>query len=224
MTDPTADPTEITAGPAPTVSFSAGPGRAWMTGPPPPPPGQDPAVPVLDPPPPPGAGRGPGRSAWRLGDLARQPPGLLGAAAILVAYGSAWLASLLSAVRHQPGLPAQQRMLDLLGPGSMAWGAILLLAVALATLAGAPSDAGTARARPGLPGTGAVGTGAVGTGLLVATGGATVAALLGILVELANFGHGIDAAFTGIVGRIGAAAVSGAALWWARRAYQATPR
>jgi hypothetical protein len=36
-------------------------------------------------------------------------------------------------------------------------------------------------------------------------------------VELTNFGHGIDAAFTGIVARLAALPVGAAAGWWAWR-------
>lgn len=227
MTDETADPTEILNRPDPTVSFPAPPastpgagvpggdGAAWMAGPPPPPPGQDPAIPVRDAPPDlrgPGAFPGPPPAPGRrrtagIDQLCREPVQLIGAAAILVAYAFTWLEALILAVRHQPGLTAQQRLLDLFGPGSIEWGVVLLLALGLVSLAGHPEPDRPGRLRDG-----------VGLGLLAATGAVLSAAGLGLLVELANFGNGIDAAFAGIVARLGALAVAGAAFWWAWQA------
>lgn len=232
MTDETADPTEILNRPDPTVSFPAPPAPdpgadvtgedsgAWMAGPPPPPPGQDPAIPVRDAAPnPPGPGVFPGppptprrRRPAGIDQLSREPLPLIGAAAILVAYAFTWLEALILAVRHQPGLSVQQRLLDLFGPGSIEWGVVMLLALGLVSLAGRPE--------PGRPGPL---RGAVGVGLLVATGGVLAAAGLGSMVELANFGNGIDTAFAGIAARLGALVVAGAAFWWAWQGRPRTP-
>ena len=227
MTDETAEPTEILSGPSPTVQFPAPPRPepedpreppgAWVAGPPPPPPGQDPAIPVRDAPSsPPGPGAYPAPPAApnrqrRAGveRLAGEPVERLGAAAILVAYAITWLQALILTVRHQPGLSAQQRLLDLLGPGSIEWGVVLLLALGLATAA--------RRRDPDRPGPL---HDMVGLGLLAATGSVLAAAGLGLLVELANFGNGIDAAFAGLVARLGALVVAAAAMWWAWQAHR----
>ncbi len=214
------DPTETIPGPEPTqaVPTPAGPAGAdpgaWVAGPPPPPPGRDPAIPVVETPPAAAGARPAGArpGAARLGQAALthlrgEPVWSLAAAAVLVAYVAAWLDAVLAAVRHQPGLTAQQRLLDLFGPGSVEWGLLLLLAL------------GFMAAGRQLPASrGGPVTGLVPTALLVAAGTVAAAAALGFVVELANFGHGIDAAFSGIVARLAALAASGVALWWAWRA------
>ncbi len=214
MTDETTDRTELIPGPTPTVAFpgpadTPRPGGSWVAGPPPPPPGRDPAIPVRDAPPGPdprlAAPARVGRTASDLRRLGREPVGVLGGAAILVAYAAAWVDSLLAAVRHAPGLSAQQRLLDLLGPGSVEWGVFLLVALSL-TGAAAQGLRGPERSRLRR---------AVARGLLVAAASAAAAGALGTLVELANFGHGVDAAFAGVVARLAAVAVAGAATWWA---------
>ena len=213
MTDETTDRTEIIPGPAPTAAFpgpgaTPRPGGPWVAGPPPPP-GRDPAIPVRDAPPGPGprlaTPPGAGRTAFDLRRLSREPVGVLGGAAILVAYAAAWVASLLAAVRHAPGISAQQRLLDLLGPGSVGWGVFLLVTLGLIGPTGRGLR-GPERSRLHR---------AVARGLLVASAAAAAAAALATLVELANFGHGIDAAFAGLVSRLAALAVAGAATWWA---------
>ncbi|HEY2428366.1 MAG TPA: hypothetical protein VGI06_05520, partial [Acidimicrobiales bacterium] len=40
-------------------------------------------------------------------------------------------------------------------------------------------------------------------------------AALDVLVEMANFGHGIDRALAGLFGYLGVVAVASAAAWWA---------
>lgn len=231
MTDETTDRTEILSGPEPTEFLPVpdqGPAAAptpeatgrpatWMAGPPPPPPGQDPAVPVRDASPrsdrpQPGP---PGRRSWPgpdLRSLRSEPVWLLGAAGILVAYAAAWLGAVLTAVGHQPGLSGQDRVLELIGPGSVEWAVILL--VGLGLTAGARHVAADRTSGPLRH--------LVVTTMLVATAAVAGAALLGAVVELADFGHGVDRAFTGIVDRLGALAVAGPALWWARQEQQQT--
>jgi hypothetical protein len=136
--------------------------------------------------------------------LRREPVWLLAAAAIVVAYAAAWIDAVLTALQHQPGVDARVRLLELSAPGSFDWSAIILLGVAL--MAAGRHLSGPARAPLAE---------LAGRGLQVAAVAVAGAAVLGILVELADFGHGVDAAFIGIIGRLGVLAVAGATAWWA---------
>ncbi|MBV9660381.1 MAG: hypothetical protein JO337_04420, partial [Acidimicrobiales bacterium] len=57
----------------------------------------------------------------------------------------------------------------------------------------------------------------VQTGLLAAAALTATAAVCGVLVELTNFGAGIDAAVAGIVARLAAVPLAAAAGWWVWR-------
>lgn len=210
MTDGGSEPPEIVSDPDPGPAERP---EGWVAGPPPPPPGRDPGIPVVDASPsgsrprPPGGRPAAGELRDRLhARLRREPAWNLAAAAILVAYACAWLASLLRALRHEPGLSAQQRLLDLFGPGSVQWGVLMLVALGFMAAARRPAggtDGDLGRVLPAV--------------VLIASATVAAAAAFGVVVELANFANGIDAAFSGIVARLGALATSGAALWWAWR-------
>jgi hypothetical protein len=147
------------------------------------------------------------------GHLRAESPWMLGSAALLLALLAYWADSILLAFQHAPGMTGQDRVLQLLTPGSFGWAAGVLLAVAL-HCAGrhfelAPSEPGPLHSR--LPGF-----------LLAAAIAALVAAALDVLVELANFGHGIDRALAGLLGYLGVIGLAGATAWWAHRESQAT--
>ena len=153
-----------------------------------------------------GAGRKVARVAER--HLRDESPWVLGSAALLVALAAYWVDSILMAFQHAPAMTGQDRVLLLLVPGTFTWTAGVLLAIALAA-AGRHFE--VAPARPGpvrlhLP-----------QALLAAASASVTAAGLDVLVELANFGHGIDRAVAGILGYIGAMALAAAAAWWAHR-------
>jgi hypothetical protein len=133
---------------------------------------------------------------------------LIAAASVLVAYAFGWLYALLIAVRHQPGLTGQQRALDLFSIGSVDWSAIVLLGAGLVAV-GRRLELGRSDQPPEV-----VVTGLILTGLLVAAALTVAAALCGVLVELTNFGHGIDAAFSGLIARLAAIPMAAAAGWW----------
>jgi hypothetical protein len=142
------------------------------------------------------------------GHVRAESPWMLGSAALLVALAAYWLDSILMAFQHAPSMTGQDRVLQLLIPGTFVWAAGVLLAVAL-HCAGrhfelAPAEPGPMRLRlPGL--------------LLAAAVVSGTAAALDVLVELANLGHGIDRALAGMLGYIGVVCLSGAAAWWAHR-------
>ncbi len=151
-----------------------------------------------------GAGRKVARAAEQ--HLRDESPWVLGSAALLVALAAYWVDSILMAFQHAPGVTGQDRVLDLLAPGSFVWGAGILLAVALHA-AGRHFEIAPAEPWPlrrHLPDV-----------LLAAAAASATAAALDVLVELANFGHGIDRALAGLVGYLGVIALAGAAAWWA---------
>jgi hypothetical protein len=130
---------------------------------------------------------------------------------LLVALAFYWLDSVLSAFQHAPGMTGQDRVLALLLPGTLDWAIGALVAVAL-TSAGqkfelAPAEPSFLRIE--LP-----------RALLVACSISAVAAALDVLVELANLGHGIDRALSGLLGYVGVVVLSSATAWWAYRNQQ----
>jgi hypothetical protein len=143
---------------------------------------------------------------------------MLASAAIVVAFFIAWLAGILLSFRHEPGFTARARILQFFSPGSLFWGVGVLVALTLQELgrrfdpvsAATPSaTASAAAARKArlaefLP-----------VGLLAAAAGVCVSAVVGILVELSNFGNGIDASFSGLITYLAVLGLGGAATWWA---------
>jgi multisubunit Na+/H+ antiporter MnhF subunit len=205
----------------------------WAAGPPPPPPSEAGATASVrgggsghqDP------GAGPAASAssahhWRPGrhrssvgggatalktgvsDLTRRSPWVLGAGAVLVALVLTWLASALLAFRHAPGTTSQERVIQFFAPGALDWGVAVLLGVALLA-AGKRFDmrmTGPDSVRD-----------AVSLGLCLMALAVGVSAAIDVLVELTNFGHGIDVAFAGLLAHAAALPLAAVAAWWAER-------
>lgn len=170
-----------------------------VTDPPPPPP--------APPPPPPPAATHMSKAARRLhGHMDGESPWVLGSAALLVALAAYWVGSFLLAFEHAPGLTAQERLFRMFVPGSLLWAIGALVAVALHEVGlrfdGAP--AGSRPVRTELP-----------RFLRAACLVSATAAGIDLLVELANFGHGIDRALAGIIGYFGVVVLSSAAARWA---------
>ena len=156
-----------------------------------------------------------GRKVVRVveGHLKDESPWMLGSAALLFALAAYWLGSILTAFQHAPAMTGQDRVLLLLAPGNFVWAAAVVLAVALHAAGRhfelAPAEPGPLRLR--LPGA-----------LLAAAIVSGTAAAFDVLVELSNFGHGIDRAVAGLLGYVGVIGLAGIAAWWAHRESQAT--
>jgi hypothetical protein len=145
---------------------------------------------------------------------------MLASAAILVAFVVAWFAGILLSFRHDAGLTARARILEFFAPGTLAWAIAVLLALALfevgrrsdpippADATGTVSDALRRHKRFAelLP-----------VGLFLAAVAVTVSALVGVLVQLTNFGNGIDQAFSSLIGYLALVVLGGAATWLAHK-------
>lgn len=205
----------------------------WIAGPPPPPPGGPDTGPAGAAPGGPAhgsrrpthgsGGKHSGRSpldgavaAVRSGfdSVQRVSAWILGSAAIVVALAGAWLSSLLSAFRHDPGLPSQDRVLQLFSVGNITWGVIVLVAVALVS-AGRRFDPDVAVATAGPSGHRL--TRLMPTALFFAACSVGGSAVIDFLTELTDFGHGVDAALSGLVGYAAAIPLAAAAAWWAHQ-------
>jgi hypothetical protein len=137
-----------------------------------------------------------------------------------VAFFLAWFAGILLSFRHQPGLTGRARVLQFFSPGSLFWGVAVLVALTLQELgrrfdpvpAATPSDtrpaaaARKARLAELLP-----------VGLLAAAVGVCLSAVVGILVELTNFGNSVNTSFSGLITYLAVLGLGGAAVWWAYR-------
>jgi hypothetical protein len=141
-----------------------------------------------------------------LTELREQSAWVLGAAAILVAFVIGWLAGILLTFRHAAGYTARDRILQFFEPGSLSWALAILLALTLLTIARRFELEPDRRSRLHdlLP-----------AGLFLAAAAVMLSAVIGILVELTNFGNGIDAAFAALLGYVAVLLVGGAATWWA---------
>jgi hypothetical protein len=145
---------------------------------------------------------------------------MLASAAILLAFVVAWFAGILLSFRHDAALTARERVLEFFAPGSLAWAIAVLLALALfevgkradpvppADPTEPVSDATRRKKRFAelLP-----------FGLFLAAAAVTVSAIVGVLVELTNFGNGIDQAFSSLIGYLALVLLGGAATWLAFR-------
>jgi hypothetical protein len=153
---------------------------------------------------------GGGTTALKAGvsDLTRRSPWVLGAGAVLLAVVLTWLASALLAFRHAPGTTSQERVMQFFAPGALDWGVAVLLGVALLA-AGRRFDMR-------MSGPDAV-RDAVSLGLCLMALAVGVSAAIDILVELTNFGHGIDVAFAGLLAHAAALPLAAVAAWWAER-------
>jgi hypothetical protein len=167
------------------------------------------------------AGRGPGpeeggRSGLAAGtktaksavrDLMGQSPWMLGAGAILVVYAASWFASILLAFQHSRSLTGQARVLSFFAPGTITLTLPVLLGVALVA-AGHRFD--LAASAPGWL------NDRVPAGLFIAGCVSGASAAIDVLVELANFGHGIDRAIVGVIEYASIAVLAVVTALWAR--------
>lgn len=139
-------------------------------------------------------------------DLAAEAPWALAAAAIVVAFAIAWFANIISAFRHAPGLSGADRVVTFFSPGSFTWALALILGLALLDLGRKfePASPRHPALRHLLP-----------LALLLGAVAVVISAVIDALVELTNFGHGIDAAFSAIIAYLGVLAIGVPAVWWA---------
>ncbi len=163
-----------------------------------------------------GGGGAAARSAWR--EVSDISPWLLASAAILVAFIVAWFAGILLSFRHSAGLTARARILQFFAPGTLGWGLAVLVAIVLFEVgrryaplprADRAETMSGARLRKKrfvelLP-----------LGLSLAGAAVTVSTLIGVLVELTNFGNGIDAAFASLLNYLALVGVGAAETWLA---------
>jgi multisubunit Na+/H+ antiporter MnhF subunit len=141
-------------------------------------------------------------------ELTQRSPWVLAAGSVLVGLVITWLASALLAFRHAPGTTNQERVIQFFAPGALDWGVAALLGVALLA-AGRRFDmrmAGPDALRD-----------AVSLGLCLMSLAIGVSAAIDVLVELTNFGHGIDAALSGLLVHAAALPLAAVAAWWAER-------
>jgi hypothetical protein len=158
------------------------------------------------------AAAGLGRRALR--EIGAHSPWVLASAAVLLLFGVGWLASILTAFRHDPGLAGRDRLLALFAPGSMQWALAIVLAVALLA-AGRRFGEGSAGVLPldeMLP-----------SGLLLASVAVGASAAIDLLIELTNFGNGIDAALAGFIGYGAVLPLAAVSAWWAYRLHTRRP-
>jgi hypothetical protein len=142
---------------------------------------------------------------------------MLATAVILVAFVVAWFTGILLSFRHAAGLTGRGRVLQFFEPGTLFWGVTVLLALALFELGHrfdplpaadpgeTPSSAHVRRSRlaQSLP-----------LGLLGAGAAVCLSAFVGVLIELSNFGNGIDSAFAGLINYLAVLVLGGAAIVW----------
>jgi hypothetical protein len=141
---------------------------------------------------------------------------MLASAAILVAFFVAWFAGIVLSFRHAAGLTARDRILQFFEPGTLGWGVAVLVAIALFEV-GRRSETMS----PAAPGEALSGARLrkkrfvewLPFGLFVAAVAVTVSAFVGVLVELSNFGNGIDSAFSALINYLALVGVGGAATW-----------
>jgi hypothetical protein len=137
---------------------------------------------------------------------------VLGSAAILLTFAIAWFAGILLSFRHLHGYTSRERILQFFAPGSLASALAILLAVALFAFGRRLEEKPVRKSRLTdlLPG-----------GLFLAGVAVMVSAGIGVLVEITNFGNGIDAAFASLLEYLAVFAIGGAETWWAHLELQA---
>ncbi len=131
---------------------------------------------------------------------------MLASAAVLLAFAMSWFAGILLSFRHAPGITSRDRILQFFEPGQLIWAVAILVAVALLTT-GRKFDSGPARKSHWNE--------IVPVGLFVAGAVVTFSALVGVLVELSNFGNGIDEAFAGLIVYLAVLVIGAAETWFA---------
>jgi hypothetical protein len=165
------------------------------------------------------SGRGTG-SKFVLREISEISPWILASAAILAAFFVAWFAGILLSFRHEPGFTGRARTLQFFEPGSVFWGVAVLVALTLRELGRrfdpVPTDT-SSETTPGATARKARLVEVLPVGLLVAAAGVCLSAVVGILVELTNFGNGIDTSFSGLFTYLAVLGLGGAAMWWAYR-------
>jgi hypothetical protein len=139
-------------------------------------------------------------------DLAKEAPWALAPAAIVLAFAVDWFANILSSLRHEPGLSGVERITIFFSPGTILWAIAVVLALALLDLGRRfdPAPAHASKLRDLLPGM-----------LFLAAAIVVVSAVIGLFAELANFGNGIDNAFSALVQYLAVLAIGVPAVWWA---------
>jgi hypothetical protein len=189
----------------------------FIAGPPPPPPPSAPS-------PPPGSAGGsasgargqhhrglPAELTAVLKTMDHWSPWLVAPVAVLIAFAVSWLSSVLQSLRHAPGVHAQYRVFVFFSPGSVDWAMWILVGVAV--FAWGRHLHGEAASTPQHR--------LISLGLMAAAAAVTVSAVIDILVELTNFGNGIDDAVSGLVSYLAALPIAAAAGWWANHLRQA---
>jgi hypothetical protein len=139
-------------------------------------------------------------------EFQQQSHWVLGSAAILLAFGLEWFAGILLSFRHLPGLTGRERILQFFEPGQLIWAVAILLALSLLVVGRrlGPAPSRKSRVADLLP-----------TGLLLAGASVALSALVGVLVDISDFGNGIDAAFSGLITYLAISGIGAAATWWA---------
>jgi hypothetical protein len=130
------------------------------------------------------------------------------ASAILVAFAVSWLSAILQSLRHAPGVHSQYRVFEFFSPGSVDWAVWILVAVALVAVGrrlAVETPAGSPAHR------------AIVLLLLAAATAVGLSAVIDVLVELTNFGNGIDDALSGLVSYLAVIPLAAAAGWWANQ-------
>ena len=125
-----------------------------------------------------------------------------------------WFAGILLSFRHAPGITGRDRILQFFEPGQLIWALAILLALALLTT-GRRFDSGPAR-KSRL-------NELVPVGLFVAGAAVMFSALVGVLVELTNFGNGIDEAFAGLIVYLAVCVIGAAETWFAHSRVRRPP-
>jgi len=133
-------------------------------------------------------------------------PWVVGAAAILIGLVLYWAGSIVSALQHNAGYDARERIQHLLGPGDADWAVIVLLAVALLVL----GSLGEAKRAPL--------ANFLYQLLLLAAALIAVASAINAVIDLTYIGSSFDAAIYGFLEYLAGAPIAGAAALWAWRA------
>jgi hypothetical protein len=133
-------------------------------------------------------------------------PWVLGSAAILAAFAVAWFAGVLLSFRHARAITGRTRILQFFEPASVTWAVAILVALTLFALGRRfdPTPLRKSRVLEFLP-----------VGLFLAGAAVVVSSVVGVLVEISNFGNGIDTSFAGLIEYLAIFGIGAAATWWA---------